>query len=147
MCSGSSATQLADSTAFFDITGDGIKEKVGWISATDGIVVIDKNGNGEIDGIGEVFGTATTSGFYELRQLADSNYDNVIDRRDELYNQLKVWQDINQDGTSQANELKTLSQAGVNNIELNVFATNINLNGNLLTEAGRYEYNLEREVA
>ena len=120
---------------------------MGWISATDGIVVIDKNGNGEIDGIGEVFGTATTSGFYELRQLADSNYDNVIDRRDELYNQLKVWQDINQDGTSQANELKTLSQAGVNNIELNVFATNINLNGNLLTEAGRYEYNLEREVA
>jgi hypothetical protein len=29
-------------------------------------------------------------------------------------------------------------EAGVKNIELNVFATNINLNGNLLSEAGRY---------
>jgi Ca2+-binding RTX toxin-like protein len=133
-----STVSLADSTAFFDLTGDGIKEKVGWVSASEGIVAFDKNGNGKIDGISEVFGTATTSGFAELRTLADSNYDNVIDRRDELYNQLKVWQDTNQDGISQASELKTLSQAGVNNIELNVFATNINLNGNLLSEAGRY---------
>jgi len=133
-----STVSLADSTAYFDLTGDGIKEKVGWIQATDGIVVFDKNGNGKIDGISEVFGTATTSGFYELRQLADSNYDGVIDRRDELYNQLKIWQDTNQDGISQASELKTLSQAGVTKIELDVFATNINLNGNLLTEAGRY---------
>jgi len=133
-----STVSLTDSTAFFDLTGDGIKEKVGWVQASEGIVAFDKNGNGKIDGIGEVFGTATTSGFEELRQLADSNYDGVIDRRDELYNQLKVWQDTNQDGISQASELKTLSQAGVNTIELNVFATNINLNGNLLTEAGRY---------
>ncbi|MDD5387636.1 MAG: hypothetical protein PHQ22_10625 [Sulfuricurvum sp.] len=133
-----STVSLADSTAFFDLTGDGIKEKVGWVQASEGIVAFDKNGNGKIDGIGEVFGTATTSGFAELRTLADSNYDGVIDRRDELYNQLKVWQDANQDGISQASELKTLSQAGVNTIELNVFATNINLNGNLLTEAGRY---------
>ena len=133
-----STVSLADSTAFFDLTGDGIKEKVGWVQASEGIVVLDKNGNGKIDGIGEVFGTATTSGFTELRQLADSNYDGVIDRRDELYSQLKVWQDVNQDGISQANELKSLSQAGVTKIELDVFATNINLNGNLLSEAGRY---------
>ncbi|MDD5387633.1 MAG: calcium-binding protein, partial [Sulfuricurvum sp.] len=133
-----STVALADSTAFFDLTGDGIKEKVGWVQASEGIVAFDKNGNGKIDGISEVFGTATTSGFAELRTLADSNYDGVIDRRDELYNQLKVWQDTNQDGISQAGELKTLSQAGVKNIELNVFATNINLNGNLLSEAGRY---------
>jgi len=133
-----STVSLADSTAFFDLTGDGIKEKVGWVQASEGIVAFDKNGNGKIDGISEVFGTATTSGFAELRALADSNYDGIIDRRDELYNQLKVWQDTNQDGISQANELKTLSQAGVNTIELNVFATNINLNGNLLSEAGRY---------
>lgn len=100
-----STVSLADSTAFFDLTGDGIKEKVGWVQASEGIVAFDKNGNGKIDGISEVFGTATTSGFYELRTLADSNYDNVIDRRDELYSQLKVWQDVNQDGISQATVL------------------------------------------
>ena len=64
-----STVSLADSTAFFDLTGDGIKEKVGWVSASEGIVAFDKNGNGKIDGIGEVFGTATTSGFAELRLL------------------------------------------------------------------------------
>ncbi|OHD88679.1 Calx-beta domain-containing protein [Sulfuricurvum sp. RIFCSPLOWO2_12_FULL_43_24] len=133
-----STVSLADSSAYFDITGDGIKERVGWVQASEGIVVMDKNGNGKIDCISEVFGTATTSGFYELRQLADSNYDGVIDRRDELYNQLKVWQDTNQDGISQASELKTLAEAGVKNIQLDVIGTNINLNGNLLSEAGRY---------
>ncbi|WP_172633601.1 calcium-binding protein [Sulfuricurvum kujiense] len=133
-----STVSLADSTAYFDLTGDGIKEKVGWVSASEGIVAFDKNGNGKIDGISEVFGTATTSGFAELRSIADSNYDNIIDRRDELYNQLKIWQDTNGDGISQSNELKSLTQAGVKNIELNVFATNINLNGNVLSEAGRY---------
>ncbi|ADR33863.1 RTX toxins and related Ca2+-binding protein [Sulfuricurvum kujiense DSM 16994] len=70
--------------------------------------------------------------------IADSNYDGIIDRRDELYNQLKIWQDTNGDGISQESELKTLTPSGVSNIELNVFATNINLNGNLLSEAGRY---------
>jgi len=143
-----STVSLADSTAFFDLTGDGIKEKVGWVSASEGIVAFDKNGNGKIDGISEVFGTATTSGFYELRQLADSNYDGVIDRRDELYNQLKVWQDANQDGISQASELKTLAEAGVKNIQLDVIGTNINLNGNLLSEAGRYTDSAgDRELA
>ncbi|WP_151174256.1 hypothetical protein [Sulfuricurvum kujiense] len=146
-----STVSLADSTAFFDLTGDGIKEKVGWVQASEGIIVMDKNGNSKIDGISEVFGTATTSGFAELRSIADSNYEKVngearettlgcgiIDRRDELYNQLKIWQDTNGDGISQESELKTLTPAGVSNIELNVFATNINLNGNLLSEAGRY---------
>ncbi|OHD85168.1 MAG: hypothetical protein A2Y52_03915 [Sulfuricurvum sp. RIFCSPLOWO2_02_43_6] len=93
-----STTSLEDSTAYFDLTGDGIKEKVGWLRANDGLVVYDKNENGKIDGIDEVFGNQTTSGFDELRQTADSNYDGVIDRRDELYSRLKVWQDTNQDG-------------------------------------------------
>ncbi|PHM16873.1 MAG: hypothetical protein CJD30_09285 [Sulfuricurvum sp. PD_MW2] len=133
-----STVSLSDSNAYFDLTGDGIKEKVGWVQASEGIVVFDKNGNSKIDGISEVFGTATTSGFAELRALVDTNYDGVIDRRDELYSQLKVWQDTNGDGISQSNELKSLSQVGVKNIELNVIGTNINLNGNILSEAGRY---------
>lgn len=144
-----STVSIDDSTAFFDLTGDGIKEKVGWIQAVDGLVAYDKNGNGKIDGINEVFGTATTSGFAELRAIADSNNDGVIDRRDELYNQLKVWQDLNQDGISQSNELRTLHEAGVTKIELDVFATNINLNGNLLSEAGRHlkSNSTQRKVA
>ncbi|MDD5387552.1 MAG: Calx-beta domain-containing protein [Sulfuricurvum sp.] len=133
-----STIALADSQVFFDITGDGVKERVGWVAPQDGLLVYDKNRNGTIDGISEVFGKDGLSGFAELRAVADTNHDNIIDRRDELYSQLKVWQDTNSDGISQANELKSLSQAGVKNIELNVIGTNINLNGNILSEAGRY---------
>lgn len=133
-----STIALSDSQVFFDITGDGVKERVGWIAPQDGLLVYDKNRNGTIDGISEVFGKDGLSGFAELRAVADTNYDGIIDRRDELYSQLKVWQDTNGDGISQASELKTLSQAGVKNIELNVIGTNINLNGNILSEAGRY---------
>lgn len=40
-------------------------------------------------------------------------------------------------------------EAGVKNIELNVIGTNINLNGNLLSEAGRYlkSNSTQRKVA
>ncbi|MGE3612539.1 MAG: hypothetical protein AB7G20_03510, partial [Sulfurimonas sp.] len=133
-----STVSLQDSSTYFDLTGDGIKEKVGWIQANDGLVAYDKNENGKIDGIDEVFGNQTTSGFDELRETADSNYDGVIDRRDELYSRLKVWQDKNADGISQADELVSLSDAGVKSIDLNVVGTNIEVNGNLLTEASRY---------
>jgi len=57
--------------------GYGIKEKVSWIAPNDGILAYDKNGNGKIDGINEVFGNLTTSGFYELKQLIDSNNDRL----------------------------------------------------------------------
>lgn len=41
-----------------------------------------------------------------------------------------------------------ITEAGVKNIELNVIGTNINLNGNLLSEAGRYGDSAgERELA
>jgi hypothetical protein len=61
-----STVKLQDSQTYFDITGDGIKEKVSWIGSNDGILAYDKNGNGKIDGIDEVFGNFTTSGFGEL---------------------------------------------------------------------------------
>ncbi|WP_373073158.1 hypothetical protein [Sulfurimonas sp.] len=133
-----STISLDDSSAYFDLTGDGVKEKVGWIAPNDALVAYDKNENGKIDGIDEVFGNPTTTGFEELRQIADSNYDGKIDRQDELYSRLKVWNDINQDGISQEDELVSLKDAGVKSIDLNVVGTNINVNGNLITEAGKY---------
>jgi Ca2+-binding EF-hand superfamily protein len=134
-----STIKLQDSQTYFDITGDGIKEKVSWIGANDGILAYDKNGNGKIDGIDEVFGNFTTSGFEELRQLIDSNHDGKIDRQDELFSRLKVWHDLNADGISQADELSTLKDEGVVSININnVITTDIELGGATLTEASKY---------
>ena len=133
-----STTTLEESQAYFDITGDGIKEKVSWIKANDGILVYDKNENGKIEGIDEVFGNSTTSGFEELSKIADSNYDGKIDRKDELYSRLKVWHDDNQDGISQSEELKTLKEEGIASIDLNAVSTDIELGGATLSEASKY---------
>ena len=133
-----SVTPLEESNVYFDITGDGIKERIGWIKGKDGLLVIDKNENGQIDGVNELFGNQNLSGFDELRSVADSNYDNVIDRKDELYNQLQVWQDFNQDGKVQEGELKSLQDADIQTIELDYVSTEIDLEGNLLTEGSKY---------
>ncbi|MDD5160522.1 MAG: calcium-binding protein [Sulfuricurvum sp.] len=133
-----STTALETSGTYFDITGDGLKERVGWISPVDALLTYDKNENAQIDGIDEVFGNANESGFEELKRTIDSNHDNKIDRRDELFAQLQVWNDLNQDGEAQAGELQSLSEAGITSIDLNYVSTNINVNGNLLSDASKY---------
>ncbi|MCK9372542.1 MAG: hypothetical protein M0P91_05045 [Sulfuricurvum sp.] len=133
-----STTALATSGTYFDITGDGLRERVGWISPADALLSYDKNENGQIEGIDEVFGSLSESGFEELKRTIDSNHDNKIDRRDELFQQLQVWNDANQDAEVQSGELKSLSDAGITMIDLNYVSTNININGNLLVEASKY---------
>jgi hypothetical protein len=63
---------VTNSTAFFDLdvtadldangnptgtyTSDGVKEQVGWVSSDDGLLTLDKNNNGAVDNILELFG-------------------------------------------------------------------------------------------
>lgn len=131
-------TSLSESTTYFDITGDGLRERVGWVSPQDALLVYDKNEDGKVSGIDEVFGNLNQSGFEELKTLIDSNHDNIIDRKDELFNQLQVWNDLNGDAKVQEGELRSLSEAGIKNINLNLVETNIDINGNTITEASKY---------
>lgn len=48
---------------------------------------------------------------------------NLIDDKDINFSQLKVWQDINGDGISQTNELKTLDELGITSINLKATST------------------------
>ncbi len=133
-----STTPLTGSTTYFDLTGDGLRERIGWVSGEDALLALDKNDNGQIDGIDEIFGNLKESGFEELKRLIDSNRDNTIDRRDELFNQLQLWHDYNQDAMVQEGELTSLSDEGITSIDLNYVSTRIEIEGNLLTEASKY---------
>lgn len=110
-------TGLASSQTYFDLDGDGFAEKTGWVGGGDGLLALDRNGNGNIDDITELFGNATTDGFTELA-LLDSNGDGVIDAADTEFANLRVWIDSDRDGTSNAGELKTLSELEIESISL-----------------------------
>ena len=125
----------------FDFDGDGIKTGTGWLKGDDGWLVLDRNHNGIIDNGSELFGVDTvlangqkaTDGFAALRQL-DSNNDGVFDARDAMFGEVRVWQDANQDGISQAGELKSLTALGIASIDLNAKTATRNLgNGNVQT--------------
>ncbi|MFC3278587.1 hypothetical protein ACFOHQ_15870 [Xanthomonas fragariae] len=140
-------TLAASYGVLFDHDGDGVKTGTGWVSSHDGLLVLDRNGNGVIDNGGELFGADTvlangqkaTSGFEALRGL-DSNGDGVFNRFDSSFSQVRIWRDLNQDGISQAVELSTLESVGVASIELTPStADDLDLgNGNVVDNRGSY---------
>jgi hypothetical protein len=109
----------------FDLDADGLADQAGWVAPTDGLLARDLNGDGRIDSGLELFGNATRlpdgavakNGFEALAAL-DANGDARIDALDAAYAQLLVWQDLNSDGLSDAGELRSLAQAGVQSIDL-----------------------------
>ncbi len=134
---GVSLTALATSNVFFDLNNDGFREHTGWVSAGDGLVVRDLNGNGIIDNGSELFGSQTQNGFAALSAL-DSNADGKISSLDSAFTSLRVWRDINQDGVSQTTELSTLPVANVASINLTASASTTQRAGNAVEFIGNY---------
>ncbi|MGR9148099.1 calcium-binding protein [Rhizobium leguminosarum] len=110
-------TALAGSTTHFDYGQDGFAERTGWVSADDGILVRDANGNGTVDGAGELFGSATQDGFAVLETM-DSNGDGRVDIADAGFQELYVWQDANQNGQTDAGELKHLADLSISSVSV-----------------------------
>jgi Ca2+-binding RTX toxin-like protein len=131
------------SSAYFDFNNDGIAEKAGWIAAQDGLLALDANGNGVVDGLSELFGTANQDGFTELSGL-DNNADGKIDAQDADYAKLLVWQDANSDGISQAGELKRLTELRIDSIGLTLTSGNIEDADNLIGSSAKY---LQRQTS
>lgn len=131
--------QLTDASngVDFDIDGnaDRIKERLAWtvLNSDDAWLALDRNGNGLIDSGRELFGNFTQQlappagimpngfnalGRYDKPNLG-GNLDGVIDARDSVFSQLRLWQDTNHNGISEANELHSLTALGVVKLELN----------------------------
>jgi len=140
------AVASTSSTVYFDFNDDGISERAGWIAAQDGILALDANSNGSIDGLGELFGSTQIDGFAELAQH-DSNGDGKIDNQDDDYTKLRVWQDANQDGISQAAEIKTLDSLGITSIDLATTPANTAIADNLVTATGSFTRNGQTQLA
>ncbi len=133
-------TALEGSNVKFDLDANDFAETASWVSADDGLLVLDRNGNGTIDNGKELFGDHTpidvgnavaTDGFAALADL-DSNSDGIVDASDQQFSELKIWQDINQDGISDVTELSSLSDLGISSINLNPSSSGQIINGNAI---------------
>ena len=122
---GTTSTFIAQSETYFDMDGDGFKERTSWTESTDGLLALDKNQDNIINNGSELFGnytklsngTLAKNGFEALSQY-DLNKDNIIDNKDSIYTHLKVWGDTNSDGISTTDELKTLQELNISQINL-----------------------------
>lgn len=131
----------------FDLDNTGYAELTGWVGKDDGLLVFDRNGNGEIDNGLELFGNYTKlksgeyadNGFTALAEL-DSNSDGKVTYEDEDFSQLKVWQDVDSNGTVDSGELKTLDELGIQSFYLGYIASSeIDEHGNAHAQVGQYE--------
>ncbi|NCR21969.1 MAG: hypothetical protein GPJ27_08630, partial [Microcystis aeruginosa L111-01] len=127
---------LENSSTRFDIDADGYAENTAWVSPQDGILTIDLNGDGTINNITEIFsehyGDGTPNSGLNAISTLDSTKNGIISASDDQFNQILVWQDLNQNGISEANELKTLAQHNITSINLNGLPTETIQDGNII---------------
>ncbi|MCS4511900.1 hypothetical protein [Xylophilus ampelinus] len=76
---------LAGSSVYFDIDGNGESNKTAWISGKDAFLAIDKNKNGKIDGVNELFGGPERGEGYLKLSALDSSKDGFIEKMTMLF--------------------------------------------------------------
>ena len=132
--------------ALFDHNKDGIRTATGWVKPDDGLLALDRNGDGIINNGGELFGDSTlladgsraAHGYAALAEL-DSNGDGKVDAADEKFADLRVWRDLNSDGISTASELFTLEELGIASLDTAYKNTHTGLaGGNTLVQQGSF---------
>jgi hypothetical protein len=121
----------ADRAVSFDINADGFPDTISWtqIGEDEAFLCLDRNHNGSIDDGSELFGYATQLrtgrlarvSYRALAELDDSrsggNGDGRIDAQDGQFSELCAWVDGNHDGISQAAEIRSLPEVGVEYLE------------------------------
>ena len=132
---------LEDSTAFFDINGDGYRKRMAWASADDGFLAYDKDGDGAISDHDELsFVSYVENAETDLVGLKhfDTDGDGQLDADDAEWGMFRVWQDLDQDGESDPGELRSMDEAGIQSVSLTSDSVKRLVAGNTVYGEGIY---------
>jgi hypothetical protein len=112
--------KLTDKSASFDLTGDGILNKIAQLSGNARYLSYDKNRDGVINNGSELFGPDSGNGFKDLEKY-DNDKNGWIDENDSVFYDLKLW--------SPGEELETLLERRVGAIFLGSTLGSFSLKG------------------
>ena len=117
---GSDGLEFVDNI-LFDYDGDGVREISSGLSGDDGWLVLDRNGNENIDDIYEmsfVYDLAGATTDMEGLVVYDSDADGQLTASDDRFGEFQIWRDLNQNGVSESDELFSLGEIGIESIRL-----------------------------
>ncbi|WP_367184885.1 calcium-binding protein, partial [Limnohabitans sp. Rim8] len=119
---------LSYGNVVMDVNGDGRLDATRWAGAQDGVLVWDKYHDGQVhDHSQYAFAQYDTTSAAQgktatdlsgLAQAFDSNQDGVFDAKDAQFADFSVWQDANQNGVSDAGEVRSLAELGLASFNL-----------------------------
>jgi hypothetical protein len=117
---------LGQSRAHFDIDGDGRKQIMAWVGPEDALLVYDRDGDRLISHRDEIaFADYLASARTDLEGLAwfdmaahGGNEDGMLNALDALWSKFGVWQDADQDGTTDPGELTMTGEGGLSSVNL-----------------------------
>ncbi len=117
----------AESHSGFDIDGDGIGDDTSWFGPSDGMLFLDRDGNGTVSDAREFnFVNDLVGARSDLEGLVafDSNKDGLLSSLDAQFTEFKLWQDLDGNGIAELSEILSLNQAGIFSINLTGTAVN-----------------------
>lgn len=104
---GGNPAQLTLDKIDFDLDSDGKQDRISFLEAGSGFLVLDKNQDGKVNNGQELFGTQSGNGFKDLSQY-DSDNNGWIDEKDPIFSQLQIWH-RDQNGLEQLSGLLELN--------------------------------------
>ena len=104
-----------------DANQDGFADTVGWVGNGDGLLALDKDGNGTIDVFSDISFVEDLEGAQtdlEGLRAYDTNQNGWLDAGDAEFGRFQIWKDINYSATVEDGELSSLEQIGIRRIHL-----------------------------
>jgi hypothetical protein len=111
----------SQSNAAYDMDGDGIGDDTSWFGRGEGLLFLDRDGNGTLSNAGEfsfVDDVAGARSDLEGLRAFDSNGDGILSKEDARFKEFKIWRDRDGDGVVDKGEIMSLKKAGVRSLNL-----------------------------